>query len=125
MKNYLFLVFALFLVLAISGCETVQKSSREVAPLPELQNPDETVTKGVTYQGVLNMLNTAVIVESMEGNYTNSTESSCNHVCANAGKTCVHAETEYMFDGNWLFHPLKCNTNTISHLICWCAMPPQ
>ena len=80
----------------------------------------------ITYEGILSMLNNAEIIETM----TNGTwTTTCNDICSQAGKTCIHAENQYQSGSynQWIFHPMPCNAmvtpETDRTLHCWCAEP--
>ena len=87
-------------------------------PKPEIVS----VNAGITYEGVLTMLRDAIIIEVI-----NSSEINCNLHCSRYGRTCIHAETQYFDNGQWIFHPATCNaySNTsMNTLHCWCTRPP-
>lgn len=79
-----------------------------------------TIPSGVTYQGILNMLNKCTISYSR-----NNSTNTCNNVCQSQGKTCVQA---YSFDEvAEVTFPYEClwmaGTNT-NALICNCCSLP-
>lgn len=80
----------------------------------------ENVSSPLTYQGVLNMLNSCVL-KAVKGNSTNK----CNSVCNRVSSTCIQA---YYYDGaTQTLMPTRCDyaLNDISkNLICNCCSAP-
>jgi len=49
------------------------------------------------------------------------TERTCDQICDNQNKTCIHSESQYLFNDQWIFHPQTCNTFGKNTFHCWCA----
>ena len=72
---------------------------------------------GTNTQEVLQTLNDVDIIEDSES----QTERTCDQICSTNNKVCVHAESQYLFNNQWIFHPQTCRTYGLNTFHCWCA----
>ena len=111
MKKIIFGVLFLASILVISGCG-VQESPYAM---------DEKRTGGgsvVTYQGVLDMLESATI------NQVQNSTINCDEACEQISAECIHAAFSKEEEGDSTYYPLTCDSYSVLRQWCWCANPP-